>query len=86
MAKARKDPAPARKSKGLDGGMKGRAKAEAGPPREIPPPRLKLHYRDQVAAALQKEFGYASTMAVPRIAMIKINMGMGGSHPERSCP
>ena len=57
--------------------MKGRAKAEAGPPREIPPPRLKLHYRDQVAAALQKEFGYASTMAVPRIAMIKINMGMG---------
>lgn len=57
--------------------MNGRAKSELSPPREIPPPRLKLHYRDQVAAALQKEFEYASTMAVPRIAMIKINMGMG---------
>lgn len=77
MAKAKKDPAPARKAKGADGGMNGRAKAEVGPTREIPPPRLKLHYRGQVAAALQKEFGYASSMAVPQIAMIKINMGMG---------
>lgn len=77
MAKAKKDPATARKAKGSDGGMNGRAKAEVGPTREIPPPRLKLHYRGQVAAALQKEFGYASSMAVPRIAMIKINMGMG---------
>lgn len=76
MAKAKKDPTPARKAKGSDGGKKGTAKAEVSPPREIPPPRLKLHYRDQVAA-LRKEFGYASTMAVPRIAMIKINIGMG---------
>ena len=57
--------------------MNGREKAEVGPTREIPPPRLKLHYRAQVGAALQQEFGYASSMAVPRIAMIKINMGMG---------
>ena len=78
MAKAKKDPAPARKAKGSDGGKNRRAKAEVGPPREIPPPRLKLHYRGQVAAALQQEFGYASSMAVPRIAMIKINMGHGG--------
>ena len=77
MAKAKKDPAPARKAKGSDGGKNRRAQAEVGPPREIPPPRLKLHYRGQVAAALQQEFGYASSMAVPRIAMIKINMGMG---------
>ena len=71
MAKAKKDPKPARKAKGSDGGKKGGAKAE------VKPPRLKLHYRDQVAAALLKEFGYASTMAIPRIAMIKINIGMG---------
>ena len=71
MAKAKKDPKPARKAKGSDGGKKGGAKAE------VNPPRLKLHYRDQVAAALLKEFGYASTMAIPRIAMIKINIGMG---------
>lgn len=77
MAKAKKDPAPARKEKGSDGGKKSGAKAEVSPQRETPPPRLKLHYRDQVAAALRKEFGYVSTMAVPRIAMIKINMGMG---------
>ena len=77
MAKAKKDPAQARKAKKSDGGMNHRAKAEVSPPRKIPPPRLKLHYRGQVAAALQKEFRYASTMAVPRVAMIKINMGMG---------
>ena len=41
------------------------------------PPRLKAKYNDQVASALQKEFSYPSRMAVPKIAMIKINVGMG---------
>ncbi len=51
--------------------------AKATPPKEIPPPRLKLRYRDEVIAALQKEFGYSSSMAIPKIAMIKINIGLG---------
>lgn len=40
-------------------------------------PRLQQKYRDEVAPALRKEFAYKSPMAVPRIAAIKLNMGMG---------
>ena len=39
--------------------------------------RLKQKYQDEVAPALQQEFGYSSPMAIPRIAYIKVNMGMG---------
>lgn len=39
--------------------------------------RLKIKYRDEVAPALRKEFGYSSPMAVPRIAMVKLNIGLG---------
>jgi len=39
--------------------------------------RLKQKYQDDVAPALQQEFGYSSPMAIPRIAYIKLNMGMG---------
>ena len=39
--------------------------------------RLKQKYQDDVAPALQKEFGYSSPMAIPKIAYIKLNMGMG---------
>ena len=40
-------------------------------------PRLKERYQNEVAQALQKEFGYSSSMAIPKIAMIKVNMGLG---------
>jgi len=39
--------------------------------------RLKEKYRSEVRPALQKEFNYSSPMAIPKIAMIKINIGMG---------
>lgn len=39
--------------------------------------RLKQKYQDEVAPALQQEFGYSSSMAIPKIAYIKLNMGMG---------
>lgn len=39
--------------------------------------RLRNKYRDEVAPALQKEFGYTSPMAIPKIAFIKVNMGLG---------
>ena len=39
--------------------------------------RLKEKYRNEVRPALQKEFNYSSPMAIPKIAMIKINIGMG---------
>lgn len=39
--------------------------------------RFKQKYNDEVAPALRKEFGYTSPMAIPRIACVKINMGLG---------
>ena len=65
-AKARKDK-PAEKKKA----------AAKEPAQKAAPPRLKTKYKDQVAAALQKEFSYPNLMAIPKIAMIKINIGMG---------
>ena len=39
--------------------------------------RLKDRYQSEVVAALRKEFGYANVMAVPRIAKVVVNMGLG---------
>jgi large subunit ribosomal protein L5 len=38
---------------------------------------LHLRYRDEVAPALLKEFGYANTMEVPRVSKIVVNIGLG---------
>jgi large subunit ribosomal protein L5 len=39
--------------------------------------RLKQLYQKTVVPALTKEFGYKNVMAVPRMAKISINIGMG---------
>lgn len=39
--------------------------------------RMRDKYFGDVVPALKTEFGYTSTMAVPRIAAIKLNMGIG---------
>ena len=39
--------------------------------------RLKEHYFKKVAPALQQQFGYSSPMAVPRLAKITVNIGLG---------
>ncbi len=39
--------------------------------------RLLEHYRDNVAAQLQKQFGYKNVMQVPRITKVTLNMGVG---------
>jgi len=39
--------------------------------------RLKERYQQEVVPALRKEFGYANVMAVPRIAKVVVNMGLG---------
>jgi large subunit ribosomal protein L5 len=38
---------------------------------------LHLRYRDEVVSALQKEFGYANLMQVPRLDKIVVNIGLG---------
>ena len=40
-------------------------------------PRLKGKYREEVAPALMTKFGYKSTMQIPRIEKITINVGCG---------
>lgn len=39
--------------------------------------RMQQKYRNDVAPALLKEFGYGSPMAIPRVAKVVINMGVG---------
>ena len=39
--------------------------------------RLKAKYQKEVIPALQKEFGYANVMAVPKIQKVVVNMGLG---------
>ncbi|MDR2798049.1 MAG: 50S ribosomal protein L5 [Treponema sp.] len=40
-------------------------------------PRLKKLYKEQIAPALFKEFGYTSTMQTPRLEKIIVSMGVG---------
>ena len=39
--------------------------------------RLRVRYLTDVVPALSKEFGYPNLMAVPRIAKVVVNMGLG---------
>jgi len=71
MAKAKKEGKPA------DGGKKETTQAEATPSKAVSPPRLQQKYREKVIPELQKEFTYSSAMAIPKIAMIKLNIGLG---------
>jgi large subunit ribosomal protein L5 len=44
---------------------------------EVPQPRLKLRYREEIAKAMREEFGYANVMQIPGLTKIKVNMGVG---------
>ena len=39
--------------------------------------RLREHYTKKVVPALTKEFGYKNVMAVPKLAKISVNIGLG---------
>ena len=49
----------------------------AKPALPVPPARLAAQYREKVVPELVKKFGYKTTMQVPRIRKITINMGVG---------
>ncbi|MBM3275393.1 MAG: 50S ribosomal protein L5 [Acidobacteria bacterium] len=55
------------------------AKPEAGKHKATgqTPARLKQHYLKTVLPALQQEFGYQNTMAVPKLEKISLNIGLG---------
>lgn len=40
-------------------------------------PRLKQRYREEIAPALNSEFGYANPMQIPGLTKIVVNMGVG---------
>ena len=44
---------------------------------EVPVPRLKTRYRDEIVPALRNEFNYANPMQVPGVVKIVVNMGVG---------
>ena len=50
---------------------------ERKPERPAPVPRLQILYRDTVVKQLMEQFGYKSSMQVPRIEKIVLNMGVG---------
>ena len=61
---------------GREGGQR-EAPREVKPSRPAPVPRLQIHYRDTVVKQLMEQFGYKTTMQVPRIEKIVLNMGVG---------
>lgn len=46
-------------------------------------PSLKTKYREQVAPALMKQFGYSSVMQCPRLEKIVINQGIGAAVSDK---
>jgi large subunit ribosomal protein L5 len=45
--------------------------------------RLEQHYRDTVAKDLQTQFSYKSSMEIPRITKITLNMGVGEASQDK---
>ena len=56
---------------------------ERAPQTPAPPARLQQHYRDKVVPDLMAKLGYKSTMQVPRIRKITLNMGVGESTADK---
>ena len=44
---------------------------------EVPAPRLKTRYREEIVPALQEQFTYGNPMQVPGLVKIVVNMGVG---------
>jgi large subunit ribosomal protein L5 len=56
------------------------AKARKGGNGGFTPPSyegLRQRYRDEAAPALQREFGYANPMQIPRLEKVVVNIGLG---------
>ena len=57
--------------------MRNVAEKTARPREQVPPPRLKQRYVDQIRPALRGELGLGNIMEVPRLEKIVVNMGVG---------
>jgi len=90
--KAPKAPKPAKgdgakgaqaKGKGAETKAAESKPADAAASAPATPARLKLQYHREIVPALKKQFGYASTMQVPRISKIVLNMGVGEATSDK---
>jgi large subunit ribosomal protein L5 len=71
-------PKPANQQKVQDKAQeKGQEKTQDKAQEKVTPARLKEVYKKEIVPALTKQFGYKSTMEVPRITKIVLNMGVG---------
>lgn len=64
-----------KKKKASDGADDAQIEAEAKLP--VPPPRMKLRFRDEVSKKIGQEFDIKNPMALPKIDKVIINVGMG---------
>jgi large subunit ribosomal protein L5 len=72
--------------KGAGKGKEAAPKTAAAPPKPRPKdykPRMKVHYEKVVREAMQKKFGYANVMMIPRIEKVVLNMGVGEAVNDR---
>lgn len=46
-------------------------------------PRMKTRYKEEVVSVMQKEFGYKSSMQVPKIEKICLNQGLGAAVADK---
>lgn len=75
VAAAKKAEAAARKAE-----KAAAASAKTGGSAPLPKgyvPRLKKIYRETIAPSLKEEFGYSSSMQVPRLVKVTVSMGVG---------
>lgn len=61
------------------GGATAVAEQPRAPARPAPPPRLLLKYKNEVHLQLKERFRIGNPFAVPRVAKIVVNMGLGKS-------
>jgi large subunit ribosomal protein L5 len=66
-----------KKGGGGGGGDKKKKGKEEAPEKPIPPPRLWARYRKEIVPQLKKDLNLRSTMEVPRLQKIVVNMGLG---------
>jgi len=78
-------PAKPQKEKAAKSGA-GKKKAEPTGPapkyKRTQLPRLRRQYDETVRGALSKEFNYSSSMEIPRVVKISLNMGLGRAAHE----
>jgi large subunit ribosomal protein L5 len=79
---AKPDARPGKPGKG-EGKAAAAPKGDAAPAATAGPARLQLHYREKVVPELMQKFGYKSTMEVPRLEKITLNMGVGEATADK---